>query len=67
MKQLVQVAVPKTKAELMQALSATPVKRLRVDLVRGTKIENSTIRTVADWRRAKSRVMVVVLDLGAEQ
>jgi len=66
-KQLVQVTVPRTKAELMQALSGTSVKRLRADLVSGSKLDDSTIRTIADWRRGKSRVLVVVLDLGAEQ
>lgn len=65
MKQLVQVTVPKTKTELVQALSGTSVRRLRVDLVSGSKLDDATIRTVADWRRGKSRVLVVVLDLGA--
>lgn len=67
MKQLVQVTVPKTKSELVQALSGTSVKRLRVDLVSGAKLQDVTAKTVADWRRGKSRVLVVLLDLGAEQ
>lgn len=66
MSSLVKVTVPKTKAELVQALSVTPVRRMRVDVVSGCKLEDATIRTVADWRRAKGRVLVVVLDLGAE-
>lgn len=66
MKQLVQVTVPKTKAELVQALSAASVRRMRVDLVSGSKLDDATAKAVADWRRGKSRVLVVVLDLGAE-
>ena len=67
MKQLVQVTVPKTKAELVRALSDASVRRLRVDLVSGSKLDDATAKTVADWRRGKGRVLVVVLDLGAEQ
>ena len=67
MKSLVKITVPKSKAELVKALSVTPIKRMRVDVVSGSKLEDATIRTVADWRRSKGRVLVVVLDLGAEQ
>lgn len=66
MKQLVQVKVPKTKGELVQALSSASVRRLRVDLVSGSKLDDATAKTVTEWRRAKSRVLVVLLDLGAE-
>lgn len=64
---LVKVTVPKTKAELIRALSDASVRRLRVDLVSGSKLDDATAKTVADWRRGKGRVLVVVLDLGAEQ
>jgi hypothetical protein len=67
MKPLVKVTVPKTKAELVQALSAASVRRMRVDLVSGSKLDDATAKTVADWRRGKSRVLVVVLDLGTGQ
>lgn len=67
MKQLVQVSVPKTKAELLRALSGTSVKRLRVDVVQGAKLDDSTLKTVVDWRRGRNRVLIVVLDLGVDQ
>lgn len=67
MSSLIKVTVPRTKNELIQALSATPVRRLRVDVVSGSKLDDATAKTVAEWRRGKGRVLVVVLDLGAEQ
>lgn len=67
MKKLVQVSVPKTKAELLHALSGTSVKRLRVDVVQGAKLDDSTLKTVVDWRRGRNRVLIVVLDLGVDQ
>ncbi len=67
MSSLIKVTVPRTKNELIQALSATPVRRLRVDVVSGSKLDDATTKTVADWRRGKGRVLVIVLDLGAEQ
>jgi hypothetical protein len=66
-KQLVQVTVPKTKSDLLRALSGTSVKRLRVDVVQGSKLDDSTLKTVVDWRRGKNRVLIVLLDLGADQ
>lgn len=67
MKSLVEVTVPKTKAELVRALSGTSVNRLSVNLVSGAKLDSSVGKTVEDWRRGKRQVLVVLLDLGAER
>jgi hypothetical protein len=67
MKRIVDVKLPKTKAELVQALSGTTVKRMHVDVVAGMSIASDTSKKIAEWRRGKNTVVVVALEIGASQ
>lgn len=67
MKRLIDIKLPKTKAELIQALTGTTVKRLHVDLVTGMNVTSDTSKKIAEWRRNKSAVVVVALELSVDQ
>lgn len=63
MSSLLKLSLPKSKADLARVIAGPEVKSIKIELMSGSKASESFYRSVSQWQREGSRVILVALEI----